>query len=109
MVNARSKGRRGQQQAQAVLADRDWSIAELNAGTSVEDFIGVDPSGKSWSIEVKNTANIMTVHRKQAMEQAKKRRLPWMLMSHINGTSAWLVQRQGMTPTVFNGSTTDDE
>jgi hypothetical protein len=104
MVNARAKGRRGQQDAGNVLRSRDWRVAELNAGTDVEDFIGIDPDGKTWAIEVKNTANIMTIHRKQAMEQGKKRRLPWMLMSKIAGTSAWLVQRQSMVPVVFNGS-----
>ena len=54
-MNARSKGRRGQQQARDLLTERDWTAAELNSGTSVEDFIAVDPDGKSYSVELKNT------------------------------------------------------
>lgn len=99
----RAKGRRGQQMAGEVLRGRDWSVAELNAGTSAEDFIAVSPDGVSYSVEVKNTVSITTAHRDQAMRQAKARKLPWMLMSHIAGTSAWLVQRQGCKPIVWGG------
>ena len=99
---SRSKGRRGQQEARTLLESRDWTCAELNAGTSAEDFIAVSPEGKSYSAEVKNTVSITTAHREQAMRQAKARRLPWMLLSHIAGTSSWLVQRQGETPVVWS-------
>ena len=101
MSNARSKGRRGQLEAGNMLRSRDWSIAELNAGTAVEDFIAVSPDGVSYSAEVKNTLAITTAHRSQAMKQAKSRRLPWMLISKITGTSSWLVQRQGEDPVVM--------
>ena len=100
-MNARAKGRRGQQEAQNLLRDRDYSVAELNAGSAVEDFLAVDNFGVTWSCEVKNTQAITTAHRKQAMEQAKKRRLPWLLLSKIAGTSSWLVQRQGMQPVIW--------
>jgi len=99
---SRDKGRRGQREAQALLADRDYSVAELNAGSAVEDMLAVDTFGKTWSVEVKNTVAITTAHRAQAMAQAKARKLPWMLLSKIAGTSSWLVQRQGMPPTVWN-------
>lgn len=102
MINARAKGRKGQKEANALLTSRDWSVAELNAGTAVEDFIAVDPNGKSWSVEVKNTAAIAAAHRKQAIEQSKARRLPWLLISKIAGTSSWLVQRQGERPVVWH-------
>lgn len=101
-INSRSKGRRGQQQAQNLLKGRDFSVAELNAGTEVEDFLAVDTHGVTWSVEVKNTVAITTAHRKQAMEQAKKRRLPWMLVSKIAGTSSYLIQRQGYAPVVWS-------
>lgn len=100
-MNARSKGRRGQQQARDLLTERDYSVAELNAGTSVEDFLAIDTNGNTWSVEVKNTKAITTAHRDQAMKQGKSRRLPWMLISHISGTSFWLIQRQGMNPVVW--------
>ena len=98
----RSKGRRGQLAARQLLESRDWSCAELNGGTSVEDFIAVDPDGKSWAVEVKNTKAITTTHRTQAMKQATSRKLPWMLMSHIDGTSSWLVQRKNHRPVVWS-------
>ena len=98
---SRDKGRRGQREAGDMLRSRDWSVAELNAGTVAEDFIAVDPQGKSYSVEVKNTVAITVAHRNQAMTQAKARKLPWMLVSKIGGTSVWLVQRQGMEPVVM--------
>ena len=100
-MNSRSKGRRGQQQARDLLTERDFSVAELNSGTAVEDFLAVDTNGITWSVEVKNTKAITTEHRQQAMKQAQQRRLPWMLVSHIAGTSSWLIQRQGMNPVVW--------
>lgn len=99
---SRDKGRRGQREAQELLKSRDWSVAELNAGTSAEDFIAVDQNGKSYSVEVKNTVAITTAHRAQAMAQAKARKLPWMLLSKIAGTSSWLVQRQAERPSVWH-------
>lgn len=109
---SRDKGRRGQREAQALLTSRDWSVAELNAGTAAEDFIAVDRyNGQSYSVEVKNTVSITTAHRSQAMAQAKARRLPWMLLSKIAGTGSWLVQRQGHRPAVWHESTqrTEDD
>lgn len=105
----RSKGRRGQLQARKLLSSRDWSVAELNGGTTVEDFIATDPCGKSWSVEVKMTKAITTVHRTQAMQQAKSRRLPWILLSHISGTTSWLVQRMGRRPAVWSADTEEGE
>ena len=99
---ARDKGRRGQREARNLLTGRDWSCAELNAGTAVEDLIAVDPTGQSWSVEIKNTVSIMVAHRKQAIAQATARRLPWMLLSKIGGTDSWLIQRKGMRPVVWS-------
>ena len=88
-----------------MLQGRDWSVAELNGGTSAEDFVACDlAAGKTYSVEVKNTVAITVAHRRQAMEQAKQRRLPWMLLSHIAGTSSWLVQREGDKPVVWTGA-----
>jgi len=108
-MNARAKGRRGQQEARLLLQSRDWSVAELNNGTAVEDFWACDlANGKTYSVEVKNTAAITTAHRKQAMAQAAKSKLPWLLMSHIAGTSSWLVQRQGERPAVWHSNVNED-
>ena len=106
---ARARGRRGESAAKALLTGRDWVIHDLTAGLASGDLIGVDPAGRSWCIEVKATAAITTAHRKQAMEQGRKARLPWMLCSKIEGTSAWLVQRQGERPVVWTGADDADE
>ena len=98
----RNKGRRGQLEARDLLTSRDWSVAELNSGSAVEDFWACELStGKTYSVEVKNTVSITTAHRKQTMTQAAKAKLPWMLLSKIAGTSSWLVQRQGAVPVVW--------
>ena len=99
---ARNKGRKGQREAAELLSSRDWTVAELNAGTVAEDFLAVNPIGQTYSVEVKNTVAILEAHRKQAVAQAKARRLPWMLLSKISGTSSWLVQRQGEKPIVWS-------
>lgn len=99
---SRTKGRTGQRKARALLTDRDWNVAELNNGQEVEDFIAIDSLGRSWSVEVKMCKVISHEHRKQAQAQAKARRLPWMLVSHIEGTSSWLIQRQGQLPEVWS-------
>jgi len=101
---ARSKGRRGETAAKLLLTGRDWAVHDLTAGLASADLIAVDPDGKTWAVEVKSTTAITAVHRKQAMEQAKKARLPWMLVSAISGTGAWLVQRQGEDPVVWKES-----
>lgn len=99
---SRDKGRRGQREAAELLRSRDWNPIETNSGTAVEDFVAIDQDGKAHAVEVKNTVSITTAHRTQAMTQAKARKLPWMLLSRIAGTSSWLVQRQGQRPAVWH-------
>jgi hypothetical protein len=99
---ARDKGRRGQTAAKALLTSRDWAIAELAAGIDSEDVLATDPSGTLWAVEVKNCAGILPAHLKQAMEQGKRRRARWMLMNKLEGTSSWLVRRQGYAPVVWH-------
>ena len=98
----RSKGRRGQSEAANILRDRDWIVADLSAGITCEDILATDPYGVLWAVEVKNTVSILPAHLKQAKEQANKRKAKWMLMSHLHGTSSWLVQRQGAKPIVWH-------
>lgn len=98
----RNKGRRGQSEFASMLADRDWIADHITAGISAADLIATDPSGKTWCVEIKNCAGILPAHKKQAMEQGKARRLPWMLASKIAGTSSWLVQRMGELPQVWH-------
>lgn len=98
---SRAKGRRGESAAIDILTARDWTVADLTAGKAGEDLLAVDPDGVTWAVEVKTTKTITTQHRSQAMAQATARRARWMLMSKIQGTSCWLVQRQGNRPMVW--------
>ena len=100
---SRNKGRKGQREAIALLQSRDYSVAELNGGKATEDFWACElATGRTYSVEVKNCAAITTAHRRQAMTQAAKAKLPWLLLSKIAGTSSWLVQRQGERPVVWH-------
>ena len=98
----RIKGVKGQCRAAELLRSRDYHVDQLSGGISTEDLIATDPDGKAWSCEVKNTISMTHAHVKQAMEQAKKRNLPWMLMQHLRGSSSWLVRRQGMRAVVWH-------
>jgi predicted RecB family endonuclease len=100
---SRSKGARGQSEFKALLLDRDWTVDSITAGIAAADLIATDRDGTQYSVEVKNCAGILPAHKRQAMTQAKARKLPWLLASKIAGTASWLVQRQGATPVVWSG------
>lgn len=101
-ATSRRKGARGQGEFAALLADRDWVTDRITAGIAAADLIATDPAGKTWCVEVKNCAGILPAHLQQAREQARKRRLPWMLANHIEGSSSWLVRRQGEAPQLWH-------
>jgi Holliday junction resolvase-like predicted endonuclease len=101
-LKSRNKGRKGQREARLLLESRDYMVVELNSGTAVEDMLMIDLDGVTWAVEVKNTKSITVEQRKQAMEQAKNRKARWMLMSKIDGTSCWLIQRQGFRPVIWD-------
>lgn len=98
---SRSKGARGQSEFKAMLLDRDWTCDSITAGIAAADMIATDPNGRTWCVEIKNCAGISPAHKRQAMDQANKRRLPWMLASKIADSACWLVQRQGAVPVVW--------
>ena len=100
---ARNRGRRGQTAAANILRSRDWTVADLSAGVECEDIIATDPDGRTWSVEVKNTRAHTIQHISQANEQARRRKLPWMLMWHRHGSSEWFVFRQGQKTQVWGG------
>lgn len=99
---SRNKGARGQSEFKAMLLERDWVVDTLTVGIESGDLIATDTNGVMWCVEVKNCAGILPAHKKQAMEQAKKRRIPWLLASKIAGSSSWLVQRQRELPIVWH-------
>lgn len=106
---SRNKGRRGQGAFAAMLSDRDWTVDQITSGVAAADLIATDPDGRTWAVEVKNCAGILPGHKKQAIEQGQKRRLRWMLASHIAGTSSWLVQRKGELPQVWHAKEAQSE
>ena len=99
---SRNKGARGQSEFKAMLLDRDWRVDSLTAGIASADLVATDPLGRAWCVEVKNCAGILPAHKKQAVDQGRARRLPWLLASKIAGSSSWLVQRHGAVPEVWH-------
>ena len=99
---SRAKGARGQTAAKALLTSRDYVVDTLTCGVASADLVATDTEGRTWAVEVKNCAGILPSHKKQAIEQGKIRRLPWMLISKIAGSSSWLVQRKGERPSVWH-------
>lgn len=99
---SRTKGRQGQSCFSNMLRDRDYNVIDTSVGMSVEDCVAIAPDGTLWACEIKKTVMIVPAHLKQAMEQAKNRKVRWLLANHISGTSSWLVRRQGMKPVVWH-------
>ena len=101
---SRSKGKRGEREARNLLADRDWVILANTAdGDECEDIIATCPKGTVYSIEVKNARLIHVVNfKKQAVTNANKKKLPWMILAKIETTSSWLVMRKSCKPVVWH-------
>lgn len=99
----RDKGNRGHREAVQELLNRDWHVVETRGGKKSDDAIAIDPNGRTWSVEIKNQTSIrMKDFEKQAREQAKDRKLPWMLMVKIAGHKAFLVARKNMPLTLWS-------
>lgn len=101
-AGSRRKGADGQCMAANMLRSRDWTVDQVTAGVAAADLIATDPDGRAWACEVKNCATITPAHKRQAIEQGRSRKLPWMLMSKIADSSSWLVQRKGHRPVVWH-------
>jgi len=100
----RTKGRLGQSTFAHLLRDRDWQVIETSSGMKVEDIIAESPDGQRWSVEVKNCKSIdIPRYKKQAMEQALRRKLSWMLACRIHGSASWIVWRKGEQPVIWTG------
>ena len=101
-ATSRRKGRLGQSIFANMLRERDWIVADLSCGIKSEDILATDPLGRTWAVEVKRTSSITAGHVQQARQQAEKRKARWMLANHIEGTSSWLVRRQGERPIIWH-------
>lgn len=99
----RTKGRRGQAEFASVLQERDWTVIPITGGVMAEDIVATSPQGKQYSVEVKWQKLIqLEAFERQAREQAKQRKLPWMLACRLQGhAGAWLVFRQDEQPVVW--------
>jgi len=99
----RTKGARAQTAAKALLTERDWTVVSTSSGASQEDLVASREDLGLWSVEVKDCKLLnLPKWRKQARDQAKRSKLPWMLLAHIPGTRSWLVERQGERAVVWH-------
>ncbi len=99
---SRRKGAKGRREAIHLFNDRDWQCDPTYDGIKSDDIVVMDPNGKRWSVEVKNTKAITVAHREQAKRQAKVRSMPWILISKIHGTKSWIIQRHNHKPVVWH-------
>ena len=100
----RRKGRKAESEFKSVLQSRDWQVDDLTSGVKSEDLIATSPEGTRYSVEVKNHVSCAwTAFEKQAREQAKCRKLPWMLAVRIPGyPKTYVVMRSNEKPTVWS-------
>ena len=100
--STRSKGRRGETEAKALLTERDWEIlADTTAGLATGDLVVRSPEGRVYDVEVKNRVEIHVPHFvSQARRNAGKSE--WMVMAKIANTSSWLCLAKGKKPWVWH-------
>ena len=101
-MTSRSKGRKGETRAEALLLEHDFIVYDMTSGKKCADFIAHDPTGVIWSVEVKNRIVWEFEPFYAQAKRYRKGKSRWMLMLHIPQTSSWLVLRQGMKPTVWH-------
>jgi Holliday junction resolvase-like predicted endonuclease len=101
----RAKGKRAESEAARLLADRDWSIIELGPGRKTEDVVAMDPDGVLHSVEVKNHLCWHLIEwRRQAKEQARRRKARWLLMVRIpDMPGAFYVEGSAIETCVWRG------
>ena len=100
-VNSRTKGKVGELAVRHMLENRDYEVDSTRCGMETDDMIATK-DGTSWSVEVKRTklTNWMK-YIAQAQKQANDRKMPWMLVIHIPGTSSHVVLRKSKRPIVW--------
>lgn len=102
-VMQRRKGRVAQTELRHLLEENDWQVIDTSSGQAVEDMVVQAPYGTMFSCECKAHKNMnLGVFLKQAREQAKKRKIPWMLCCRLpEFPRAWLVLRAGLEPVIW--------
>ena len=99
----RSKGRRAETEFKHALSNRDWIVADLSAGCNDADLIATDPAGTTYIVECKHHKLLKPDEwRRQAIEQARKHKRPWMLAYRVPGYAGlWIVERQSERPVIW--------
>ena len=105
-LTSRNKGRRGEREAVNILTERGYSIIELGPGRKTEDIVAADDHGIMYSVEVKNhMVWTLCAWRKQAKEQARKRKCNWMLLARVpNHPATFYVESTNHRPCVWRGN-----
>lgn len=102
----RDKGARGQREALDLLAERGYTVVETNSGRASEDLFALDPVGHAVAVEVKyHEATRWQDFRRQAREQARARRVSWLLMCRLPGhPHTFVVEGAEIAPVVWRGN-----
>lgn len=90
----RDKGKRGEAAARKLFADRDWEVHARPRGEGGDDFTVIDPDGKVWSVEVKNTKSINHAMYAQCKRNCPKNRgriLAWHPSSWDMPGNLWVL------------------
>lgn len=101
---ARSKGRKGEREAKALLKDKDFTIlADTTGGLSTGDLVAKGPSGTVYDVEVKNRKVVNVAQFVgQARKNAERSKVDWMVLAKLDGTSSWLVLAKNRLPVVWH-------
>jgi Holliday junction resolvase-like predicted endonuclease len=96
-TGSKRKGKRGEKGARLFLEEKGWYIAhEEVQGLSGDDLFARDPTGKWWSIEVKNTTGYSPKYIAQARRQAQERYYALQKKMKADVTDAEVMRFLGM-------------
>lgn len=101
---SRDKGCRGEAEARAVLGEHDFAVIEQPRGRATCDCIA-HKDGTMYAVEVKYAEAItLAKWRKQAREQGKALKMPWLLMVRLPGhPRKFYVEGANVEPSVWRG------
>jgi Holliday junction resolvase len=101
---SRNKGCRGELEGRRVLLDHDFEIVETSRGLKCEDVYATR-NGRHYAVEIKwHERWDLKAWRKQAKENATKRKCSWLLMVRINAWPGWFyIEGTDWEPTTWHG------
>lgn len=102
---SRDRGKRGENEAEAVLIERGYEVLDTTDGKAICDFVATRHR-KRYAVEVKHQKGInLEKFTAQAREQGKALRMPWLLMIRLPGHPyQFLVVASDIPPTVWRGN-----